>query len=132
MANSEACQVYIEQEIKEGLAQGKTPYSIGKDLSAWVEKLFETSIPADTLRKRAERIGTNVHTPTTPLNNLETEKNLGGRPLKYAKVPEPPPKFTNAMHIATFVIIHLERIAFDDPKREEALQKVNDWIEQNL
>ena len=56
MAQREACERLIEQEIKEGLAQGKTPYSIGKELSAWVEKLFETNIPAKTLEKRAQRI----------------------------------------------------------------------------
>ena len=49
MAHQEACQLYIEQEIKEGLAQGKTPYSIGKELTAMIEKMFETSIPPDTI-----------------------------------------------------------------------------------
>jgi hypothetical protein len=34
MAHQEACQLFIEQEIKEGLAQGETPYSIGKELAA--------------------------------------------------------------------------------------------------
>ena len=72
MAHQEACQVYIEQEIKEGLAQGKTPYSIGKDLAAWVEKVFETSIPASSLERRArrekEKLRTNVRTPPTPQN----------------------------------------------------------------
>jgi hypothetical protein len=44
MANREACEVYIEQEIKEALAEGKKPWSIGKELSSWVEKLFEVTI----------------------------------------------------------------------------------------
>jgi hypothetical protein len=55
MANREACEVYIEQEIKEGLDEGKTPYSIGKELSGWVEKLFETYIPPRTIEQRARR-----------------------------------------------------------------------------
>lgn len=70
----------VAQEVKGGLSEGKTPYSIGKDLSAWVEKLFETSIPADTLKKRAQRIadkelGTNVPTPPTTCNLSETPDN---------------------------------------------------------
>ena len=39
MANREACELYIEQEIDEALKQGKKPYSIGKELAAWIEKL---------------------------------------------------------------------------------------------
>jgi hypothetical protein len=75
VAHKEACQVYIEQEIKDGLAQGKTPYSIDKDLSAWVEKLFETSISPETLKSRAARIqkqnGSNEPTPSTTTNPSE-------------------------------------------------------------
>jgi DNA modification methylase len=52
----EACQLFIEQEIETGLKQGRTPYSIGKELSTWVEKLFEAKIPPKTIEKRAERI----------------------------------------------------------------------------
>jgi len=55
MAKTEACQVFIEQEIDDGLKQGKTPYSIGRELSAWVEKLFEAKIKPTTIEKRAER-----------------------------------------------------------------------------
>ena len=55
MANREACERYIEQESKSGLDDGKTPYSIGKELSGWVEKLFETHIPPRTIEQRARR-----------------------------------------------------------------------------
>lgn len=55
MALNEACQLWIEQEIEEGLKEGKKPYSIGKEISAAIEKLFEAKIPPDTIRKRAER-----------------------------------------------------------------------------
>jgi hypothetical protein len=56
-------------------------------LAAWVEKLFETSIPAKTLETRAYReekkLSSNEDTPITALNDSDTGKNLGGRPLKY-------------------------------------------------
>jgi len=70
MANREACELYIEQEIKEGLEQGKKPYSIGKELYVWVEKFFETKIPARTLEQRARRLSgkdaTNVAKKSQP------------------------------------------------------------------
>lgn len=34
----------IEQEIKEELEKGKTPYSIGKELAARIEKLFKVNL----------------------------------------------------------------------------------------
>jgi hypothetical protein len=36
MANPEACELYIDQQIEEGLEEGKTPYSIGKEMSGWI------------------------------------------------------------------------------------------------
>jgi hypothetical protein len=76
MANKEVCEVFIEQQIEDGLKEGKTPYSIGKDLSAWVEKLFAAKIPANTIKQRARRtqdkLGTNVPNDVTP--EPETEK----------------------------------------------------------
>lgn len=56
MANREACELYIEQEIKSALEDGKKPWTIGKELSAWVEKLFEVTINPQTITKRAQRI----------------------------------------------------------------------------
>lgn len=144
MAHSEACQLFIEEQIKEGLAEGKTPYSIGKELTAMIERLFEASIPAKTLEKRAQRIDekikTNVFNPSTPENVLTIPDNqvshggkrLGaGAPQKYEKPKPSPIQFTNALHIATFVISHLERIMPDDPNRFEALDRVSTWIEEN-
>jgi len=55
MANPEACELYIEQQIEEGLEEGQTPYYIGKHLSGWIEKLFETKINPSTLKTRAYR-----------------------------------------------------------------------------
>ena len=55
MANREACELYIEQQIEEALEDGKTPYSIGKELSAMIERIFETKMPPKTLESRASR-----------------------------------------------------------------------------
>lgn len=56
MANSEACELYIEQELKEGLKEGKNPHQIGQELSAWIAKLFQVHIPERTLEQRARRV----------------------------------------------------------------------------
>ena len=85
MANTEACQVFIEQQIKEGLDEGKTPYSIGQSLLKWLEKLFETKIKPTTIKKRAERekakkdLVTNVTKPT------ETKKVVVEEPAAVAE-----------------------------------------------
>jgi hypothetical protein len=79
MAHSEACQLYIEEQIKEGLEAGKTPYSIGKELTAMIERIFEASIPSGTLERRArrerEKIRTNVRNDETPPNNYKIPEN---------------------------------------------------------
>jgi hypothetical protein len=67
----EACQVYIEQEIEEGLKQGKTPYSIGQDISTWVSKLFEVKLNPKTIEKRAER--QRVKSPTSVVKKSEDD-----------------------------------------------------------
>ncbi len=63
-----------------------TPYSIGKDLSAWVEKLFETSIPAETLKTRAARIqkqiGSNEPTAPTSCNTSEIPEKPQSQPVR--------------------------------------------------
>ena len=155
MAHREACELLIEQEIKEGLAQGKTPYSIGKELSAWVEKLFETNIPAKTLEKRAQRIEekikTKVFNESTPKNPSQipekpekqpvTSPNPDqtpgpGRSPKYAKHTVQTPanleerliSGSQAIYLANIAISQLSRIELDDPKRGEAFQRVIDWI----
>ena len=55
MANREACELWIEQEIETGLEEGKTPYNIGQEVSGWVAKLFEVRISPHTIRSRADR-----------------------------------------------------------------------------
>jgi hypothetical protein len=141
--NQEACQLFIEQEIQKGLDEGKTPYSIGKDLAVWIEKLFEASIPQETLERRADRakkrLGTNVPISTTPPNHFQIPEKQENPPLtdttpgpgrlpKYA--PAQPP--SDAMYFASLAISQLERIRDDDPKRTDALDKVISWCEDQL
>jgi hypothetical protein len=160
MAHSEACQMFIEEQIQEGLAQGKTPHSIGKDLTKLIAKMFEASIPAGTLKKRAQRmkekLGTNVPKPETHDNhsdNPEKRPNQPlrddkgkyvegkppgpGRPCKYAKSPDPgvsdndpDPSSSEALNLADLAIYNLSKIEDNDPDREEALQKVINWAEK--
>ena len=151
MAHSEACQLFIEQQIKEGLAAGKNPYSIGKELTVMIEKYFEASIPSETIRSRARHIQkkageiTTPHiTPSNRTKNLDKRVNQvvidakgkftegtapgPGRPLKYEKPIEP---YSCALQMATIAISQLSRIMKDDPKREEAFQAVIKWINDN-
>jgi len=145
MAHHEACQLYIQQQIQEGLSEGKSPYSIGKELAAWVEKLFETNIPVKTLQTRAWREKrkntSNEVNPLTCDNFSETQEKPEnqevklksplagpGRPPKHEKPIEP---YSCAMQMATIAISQLSRITKDDPKREKAFKTVKKWIDDN-
>jgi hypothetical protein len=61
------------------LGEGKTPYSIGKELATWIEKLFEAKIPAKTLEKRAQRteekLKTNVFSVPSAENPSQIQEN---------------------------------------------------------
>lgn len=74
MANREACEVYIEQEIESGLDKGKTPYAIGKELSDWVAKLFEVRIHPKTIASRVYRhpeFSSNEEKKSQPIDKIE-------------------------------------------------------------
>jgi hypothetical protein len=65
VAINEACQVWIEQRIKEELDEkgtsGKSLRVIGKEIAKEIERIFEAQVNPDTIRKKAERMGgTNV------------------------------------------------------------------------
>ena len=63
MAVHEACQVWIEQRIQEELESGdeRSLREIGRTIAAEIERVFETKVNPETIRKRVERIsGTNV------------------------------------------------------------------------
>ena len=82
LEKQEACQLFIEQEIETGLAEGKTKYLISKEIAGWIEKLFGAEVKHDTIERRAERyekklveIGTNV--PNLDIENLtESQKQI--------------------------------------------------------
>lgn len=146
MANREACELYIEQEIKEALAQGKKPWSIGKELSKWVERLFEVNISPNTLRMRAERVGnkdvctfvqkesntsteTNtykpIHTPTSvtyPTTERGGAREGAGRPPKVEHV-------SNALRFAQMAIAQLDSILPNDPQKNAALTQVIEYCQ---
>jgi len=99
--NNEACQLFIEQQIEEGLGEGKTPYSIGKELAVWLERLFDAKVPARTIEQRARRTegknATNVAPCVTPepvseKPDIQEIKSWGGsrkgagRPPKFRAV----------------------------------------------
>jgi phage N-6-adenine-methyltransferase len=103
----EACQLFIEQEIEAGLQKGKTPYSIGKELAGWVERLFDAKIKPRTIEQRARRTetATNVASAATSSNNKENQEKQTnqavmppspenqhvpgpGRPLKFSVMPD--------------------------------------------
>jgi hypothetical protein len=55
LEKQEACQLYIEQEIEEGLTEGKTKYAIGQEIAGWIEKLFGAKVKPNTIVQRAHR-----------------------------------------------------------------------------
>ena len=138
MANREACEVYIEQEIKESLAAGKKPWTIGKELSKWVEKLFEVTINPKTIASRAERISSNEEKKSKPIETveysppliIENRKSQGGGARDGAGRPkvvvEP---VSDAWTYSQMAISQLDRIKACDPHRTEALNQVIEYCE---
>lgn len=55
MALNEACQLWIEQEIDAGRANGENPHAIGKRVAQEIKKLFETKMNPRTIEQRARR-----------------------------------------------------------------------------
>jgi hypothetical protein len=148
MANREACEVYIEQEIKDSLAAGKKPWTIGKELSKWIEKLFEVTINPRTIERRAERIEntTNVvkkSQPTETIANsapsiienkrpsiIENRNPQGGGKREGAGRPkvvvEP---VSDAWRYSQMAISQLDKIKAGDPNRVESLNQVIEYCE---
>lgn len=101
----EACQLYIEQEIDEGLKQGKTPYTVAKEIIPWLQKLFDVRVNPKTIeskayRKKQEITSSEVNDLTTG-NDSGIEKNkeiskgftADGKPRQRAEGAGRPPKF---------------------------------------
>lgn len=70
----EACQLYIEQEIESGLADGKTKYAVGKEIATWIEKLFGAKVKPHTIEQRAHRFEENLLTNVSNGEVLISEK----------------------------------------------------------
>ena len=80
LAKQAACQLFIEQEIEKGLAEGKTKYAIGHEIAKWIKKFFEAEVTPKSIEMRARRmdIVTNVTNEPTQGNHSETpSKNMG-------------------------------------------------------
>lgn len=74
LAKQQACQPFIEQEIEKGLAEGKTKYAIGQEITDWLKKFLLLEYKPKTIAKRAERIATNVATEPTTEDDSEKEE----------------------------------------------------------
>ena len=91
----EACQLYIEQQIDEGIEEGKTSYKIGKEIKQEIDTLFKTKVNFGTVVKRAQRrktkIGTNVPSSDRDkigTNNVSRDKSALKKLLKDISVKE--------------------------------------------
>lgn len=102
LAKQEACQLFIEQEIEEGLKRGETPYKIAKVLTGWVEKLFHAKVSQKTIESKAFRqkqaMTSNEVTDSSRYSNSGIHENQeikfehggaregAGRPPKFAVI----------------------------------------------
>lgn len=114
----EICDAGLCARVDELKDQGMSERQASKVLEDdQKDQLGEVVYPWTALRVRYIRIkGGTIR--TTPQKTPKTEPK--------------PQTFTNAIHIAIFVISHLERIMADDPQRGAALKKVKQWVDQNI
>ena len=137
MAINEACQLWLEQQIPEGLEGGKSYRQIGRELSKEVLKMFEVYIKPETIRKRAERqsrAGTNVPPQSTPENDSENKDNqvshggkrkgAGPKPKHKKEEPLITPEFEKAFKAFLVAITNEKRLGWKTTSKEVALGKV--------
>ena len=74
MANSEACQVWIDQRVKEEQEQGTPHAEIGRLVGAEIMKYFKTKIEDRSIEQQSRRIATNVATIATTQKHSESTK----------------------------------------------------------
>ncbi len=96
LAKQQTCQLFIEQEIDKGLASGKTPVSIAKELQSEIKKYFQVTLEKRSLERRARRAkhakedGTDVPTPKPARKHTkpEVKKQLEqlGKSIKHGEV----------------------------------------------
>lgn len=118
MANHEACQVYMEQQIEEGLEEGKTPYAIGKEISTWMEKLFEAKIPHRTIEQRARRINaTNVAKQSITQPESKSKPEPVDEPTR-------DDRYQEAMKTIKKVILDAKRDKYGSTSKESILEDI--------
>lgn len=78
----EACQLYIEQEIEAGLADGKSKYAIGQEIAGWIEKLFGAQVKPNTITQRAHRFEEKLMTNVT--NGFDLDSDTQDKIVKLA------------------------------------------------
>lgn len=146
MANKEACEVYIEQQIKEGIEAGKKPWAIAKEISEWVQKFFEVWINPQTIKSRAIRmrgkVCSNEQKKSQPIENteyskpeiIEDRKPQGGGAREGAGRPRITETYpvSDAQSFASIAISQLERINKNDPERSAALNRVYEWVRKEI
>ncbi len=86
LAKQQTCQLFVEQEIEKGLAEGKSHREIGRELSKEVQKTFLAVIDPHTISVRADRMArekkaqsaTNVAVgkPAKPRTKPDTKKRI--------------------------------------------------------
>ena len=146
MAISEACQVWIDQRVKEELSEkkdtGKSFRTIGRDIAKEIEKYFEVNVKPDTIRKKATRIGgTNVPPEATTQDasgkpeikeikrkNPAKDGTMRGGRREGAGRPKKMSMVSDAMGFSDAAISQLEQIRDDDPQQIQAYLSVIDWL----
>ena len=90
MAINEACQVWIEQRIKEELESkdesGKSLRAIGRELAAEIERIWETKVSVNTLRQKAGRAVDNYCPPSENTGASTADAGDTGDKLTTAEV----------------------------------------------
>lgn len=86
LQKEQACQLYIEQEIEAGLADGKTKYAIGQEISLWIGKLFKVEVKPHTITQRAHRIEQKIVTNVTNSVLGQPETDTEAQILKQAAI----------------------------------------------
>lgn len=143
MAHTDACKIQVTEFVRKLTDTGMSVNAACKEVQRESD-----GIPAETIRRwwqeikarTAEELVRNDQPPPTPENQSEIPDNQvpeakhggkregAGAPQKYEK---PTPPWSCAMQMAGLAIDQLERIPTDDPKRQDAFQKVMLWIKEN-
>jgi hypothetical protein len=150
MAHTDACKIqatqFVEKLVNNGMSVEKACAETERE---------SDGIPAETIRRwwKEIKIGTTrkLVKNDQPENDSPPEKSkpqaspqlidspritdAGGKREGAGRPPKPAPpqeQPTEAWQFATIAISQLERIRKDDPRGNEALNTVKDWIENKL